>query len=156
MKTTFFLLSLIIIAGCNPSVEIKSGMDPADVRADLEAIENVREQFQLAIKEGRYEDLNPLLARGAITIGPGSEDWASMYKRGQDRGMFPYDSIIMSPTETFILNDTMAYDWGYSNVYYTDEEGITVKLQDSFLVLLKKINGEWKLFREVSSSLVNE
>ena len=49
----------------------------------------------------------------------------------------------------------MAYDWGTSTIYYTDNDGAPVKIEDSFFVLLKKENGEWKIYREMSSSVVN-
>ena len=113
----------------------------------------MRSAFMLAIKEGRYQDLKQYADKGIIALGPDSEGWHEMRKLGADRGQFPYDSIIMKPTETVIMNDSMAYDFGTSEVYYTNTEGLPVKLTDSFLVLLKKDqSGEWKLFREVSTS----
>lgn len=60
----------------------------------------------------------------------------------------------MTPKETVILSDTMAYDFGVSRTYYTDENGTVHEMGDSFLVLLKKVDGEWKLYRELASSLV--
>ena len=70
-----------------------------------------------------------------------------MRRLGQERNMFPYDSLVMSPTEIVLLNDNMAYDWGISKIYYTDEAADVVELQDSLLVLLKKEGSDWKLFR---------
>jgi len=89
------------------------------------------------------------------TVGPGSEDWKTMYELGADRGRFPYDSIVMTPTETVIVSDSIAYDYGTSKVYYTDENGQSLLLEDTFLAILKKDkDGVWKLHREVASSRV--
>ena len=93
-----------------------------------------------------------------ISIGPGSEDWIAYRKLREEHGnKFRYDSIKMNPKETVILSDTMAYDFGVSSVYYTDVNGIVHEMEDTFLVIMKKDkNGEWKLFRELASSLVIE
>ena len=49
----------------------------------------------------------------------------------------------------------MAYDFGVSSVYYTDENGTVHEMEDTFLVIMKKNkNGAWKLHRELASSLV--
>ena len=91
-----------------------------------------------------------------ISIGPGSEDWIAYRKlREQHGNKFRYDSIKMNPKETVILSDTMAYDFGISSVYYTDESGTVHKMEDTFMVIMKKTkDGEWKLHRELASSLV--
>jgi ketosteroid isomerase-like protein len=61
----------------------------------------------------------------------------------------------MKPTETVILNDSMAYDFGTSTVYFTNAEGKSVELYDTFLVLLKKgEDGNWRMYREVASSRI--
>ena len=90
-----------------------------------------------------------------IGIGPASAEWLEYQsEREQPMGMFSYDSIIMSPKETVILNDSMAYDFGTSKVYYTNSEGVSIELRDSFIVLLKKEDGRWKMFRELASGTV--
>ncbi|WP_157976094.1 hypothetical protein [Lewinella sp. IMCC34191] len=48
----------------------------------------------------------------------------------------------MSPKETVIVSDTVAYDHGTSKVYYTNEAGDAVEPDHSFLVILKKDKGE--------------
>ena len=157
MKTQFVILALIILtAGCSQRDETSTeAKDHIDIASELAAIENLRNDFSSAIREGRYDELGQYITQDAKVVGPGAEEWTRMYALAQERGIFPYDSIIMLPTETKILNETMAYDWGTSSVYYTDEDGNPVKLRNSFLVLLKKEDGEWRLFREVGSSRVD-
>lgn len=125
-----------------------------DIEKELEGIEDLRSNFVLALKEGRYEDIGKLVTADAKTIRAGGSGFDEMFALGNERGMFPYDSIIMTPTETQIMNDSMAYDWGSSKTYYTNKEGEKIELRNSFLAILKKIDGEWKLHREVASSVI--
>jgi hypothetical protein len=154
MKSLLFIAVALFYAGCGQTSEATKAITTMNTDAELAAIHNLRDQFELAIKEGRYGDLQPLAATEIKTVGAGGEGWDEMRRLGQERGMFPYDSLVMSPTETVLLSDSMAYDWGTSKVYYTNEAGEVVELQDSFLVLLKKEGDDWKLFREVASSVV--
>ncbi len=125
-----------------------------DFEKELAAIEQVRSQVSLALKEGRYQDIGQWVTPDAKTIRPGGLGFDEMFALGKERGRFPYDSILMTPTETYIMNDSMAYDWGSSRTYYTDKEGKQVELRNSFLVILKKVDGGWKLHREVASSVL--
>ena len=60
----------------------------------------------------------------------------------------------MQPKETIIVSDSVAYDFGTSSVYYTNEQGEPVEIQDTFLAILKKDknDGKWKLHREVATT----
>ncbi|MHA7864659.1 YybH family protein [Flagellimonas marinaquae] len=130
--------------------------DEIDVATELAKIEQVRRSFEQTVKEKRYGDLGKFTTEDMISIGPGSEDWIAYRKLREKHGnKFRYDSIKMNPKETVILSDTMAYDFGVSSVYYTDENGTVHEMEDTFLVIMKKNkNGEWKLHREIASSLV--
>ena len=167
MKTTHqFLVIISICIALFQSCESKKSTTPEDqpkiqetqavnIENELAAIEATRNQFQLAIKEKRYSDLGLMKTDDMIGVGPASAEWLEYRRqREQPMGMFSYDSIIMSPTETVILNDSMAYDFGTSKVYYTNAEGISVELKDTFLVLLKKEDGKWKMFRELASGII--
>ncbi len=145
MNKKLFVLAIILVAGCQT--------ESIDYEKEYAAIEESRAGFEQAIAEGRWSDLGDLSAEGIITVGAGSADYAKMYELGQNRGTFPYDSIKMHPVETIIVNDTLAYDFGYSEIFYTDENGNTVKLDNSFLAIIKKEeDGVWRLFREVMST----
>jgi ketosteroid isomerase-like protein len=129
-----------------------------DVEAELAKIEQVRKSFEQTVKEKRYGDLGKFTTEDMISIGPGSEDWIAYRKlREQYGNKFRYDSIKMNPKETVILSDTMAYDFGVSSVFYTDENGTVHEMEDTFMVIMKKDkDGKWKLHRELASSLVIE
>lgn len=106
----------------------------------------------MILKEGRYEDMGKYMTSDIITIRPGDDSWDEMYALSEERGRFPYDSIIMQPSETILVNDSIAYDMGESRVYYTNEAGEQVELRDKYLAIIKKEQGQWKLHREVASS----
>jgi hypothetical protein len=126
-----------------------------DIKKELAKIEETREGFMLAIKEKRYQDLSQFTTSDMENVGPASTGFLEMYKLGQARGAFPYDRIIMSPKETVVVSDTVAYDYGTSKVYYTNEAGEEKLLTNSYLVILKKDNkGSWRLHREVASGQV--
>ncbi|UBZ14182.1 hypothetical protein LDL77_00360 [Flagellimonas marinaquae] len=162
MKKSIVLLFLCATISCGEK-QNKVVVEPAqnleiDVKVELAKIEQVRKSFEQTVKEKRYGDLGKFTTDDMISIGPGSEDWIAYRKLREEHGnKFRYDSIKMNPKETVILSDTMAYDFGVSSVYYTDENGIVHEMEDTFLVIMKKNkDGEWKLFRELASSLVVE
>lgn len=145
MKT---LLTLLLISYCF------TGFAQNTVE-ELAKIKETRDAFMLAIKEHRYQDLAKLSTADMENVGPGAEAWLKMYLLGQERGAFPYDRILMSPKETVIVSDSVAYDYGTSKVYYTDEEGEEELLTNTYLVILKKDKeGIWRLHREVASAQV--
>jgi len=162
MKILVFILVTVTFLSCgekqDKAVAEPVDTDTIDVAAELAKIEEVRKSFEQTVKEKRYGDLGKFTTEDMISVGPGSEDWIAYRKLREKHGnKFRYDSIKMNPKETVILSDTMAYDFGVSSVYYTDENGTVHEMEDTFLVIMKKNkSGEWQLHRELASSLVVE
>lgn len=157
MKIIKLLLVIFLFVSCTKA-EISSEISnqKLDRETELSGIEDTRASFELVIKEGRYDDIQKLTTNDFIAVGPGSAEWNEMYALGAERGSFPYDSIAMNPIETVIVSDSIAYDFGTSKVYYTDQNGQVHMLEDTFLAILKKDkDGVWKLHRELASSRVN-
>lgn len=159
MKNLILLLVTIFLISCNEKnkqTEIKS-MDETkiDIQAELASIEETRAGFQLAIKEKRYADLRNYGTKDIISLTPICGTWEE-YKRLRNEpvGSFSYDSLIMKPKETIIVSDSIAYDFGTSSVYYTNEQGEPIEIEDTFLAILKKdkSDGKWKLHREVATT----
>lgn len=161
MKKLSFLLFAFAIIGCNENQSVTEEpvqeSNSIDLKAELNSIEETRSAFQKAIKEKRYADLRQYATADMKGVSPGSEDWLD-YKRIREKpmGQFSYDSIRMKPQETVIVSDSVAYDFGTSTVYYTNAEGESIELKDTFLVILKKDkkDGVWKMHREVASAVV--
>lgn len=156
MKNLVLASAFIFLLSCSieQTNDKQVALPKIDMERELAGIEKLRSRFISALKEGRYEDIGALVTPDVKTIRAGGAGFDEMFALGQERGTFPYDSIIMTPTETYILNDSMAYDWGSSKTYYTNEEGRQIELRNSFLTILKKVDGEWKLHREVASSIL--
>lgn len=145
MKTTFTLFLLLF---CSITYA-------QDIRSELAKIKETRDAFMLTIEEKRYQDLAQLTTADMENTGPAAAGWLEMYQLGQERGAFPYDRIIMTPKETIIVSDTVAYDYGTSKVYYTNAVGEEKLLTNTYLVILKKVeDGSWRLHREVASGQV--
>ncbi len=128
-----------------------------DRAAEHALIEQTRSAFQSALNAGRYEELGQYVTPDVVTIAPGSAEWELMRELGADRGTpFPYDSIFMHPSETVVVNDSTAWDFGQSVIYYTGPNGEVAELRDTFLAILKKgEDGVWRLHREVASATTN-
>ncbi|MEM8847753.1 MAG: hypothetical protein AAGD17_11685 [Bacteroidota bacterium] len=159
MKKLLLLVLSFSIFACNQNnnrtITETPIPEPMDIEAEMASIEATRIGFQKAIKEKRYGDLRNFGTQDIITLTPVCGDWAE-YKRQRENPnkLFSYDSLVMSPIETVILNDTMAYDLGTSVVYYTNDKGEAVEIKDTFLAIVKKDknDGQWKLFREVATT----
>lgn len=161
MRSAIILFFVLTLVSCNEKSNKgkpeSSNTNTIDIQAELASIEETRQTFMKAVKEGDGETIGKIVTKDVKTISPGSSDWSEMYKTSKNQGPFPYDSIIMFPKETIISSDSIAYDFGVSHVYYTNSEGIVVELKDNFLAILKKgKDGIWRLHREVASSNVTE
>lgn len=156
MKYLTAFLTISILLSCEPEVNNEPEADTLNIPEELAKIEQMRKSFEQTVKEKRYGDLGKFTTSDMISIGPGSEDWIAYRKLREEHGnKFRYDSIIMRPKETVIVSDSIAYDFGVSSMFYTDEDGTVHELEDTFLVILKRMkNGEWKLHRELASALV--
>ena len=156
MKYLLPLILFFALVSCNTEVKENQNEPTINIAQELEKIDQMRKSFEKTVKERRYEDLGQFVTKDMISIGPGSEDWKAYRALKEKHGnKFRYDSIKMNPKETVIVSDTVAYDFGVSSMFYTDETGTVHELKDTFLVLLKKNKeGEWKLFRELASANV--
>lgn len=150
-------LLLLIFIACNPKEynSHEKEENDIDIETELALIEETRSGFELAIKEKRYADLKNYATSDLISLTPICGEWEEYKKlRNEPVGSFSYDSLIMSPKETIIVSDSVAYDFGTSSVYYTNEQGEPVEISDTFLAILKKDkkDGKWKLHREVATT----
>lgn len=145
----------LFISCLTASEKRETGISSERLELELRRVHKLRSDFQKFIRKNQPDSLTMLISKEAKIVPPGGDAWKILIQRVGPNNPMPYDSIHMMPEETAILNDSMAYDWGKSKVYYTDSTGTVQYLEDSYLVLLKKENDQWRLFREVASSTVN-
>jgi ketosteroid isomerase-like protein len=151
-KFRLVFLFLLILSCKNDNQNVVQS-NQVDYEANLKGIEDTRQKFMQAVKDKDGETIGKLVTNNVKTIGPGNYAWNDMYLNSSKQGPFPYDSIIMFPKETILVSDSIAYDFGNSNVYYTNKEGEAIELRNTFLAILKKgEDGIWRLHREVASS----
>lgn len=159
MKNSLLIVLTLFLISCNEKnnqSDLKSAdTNEIDIQAELESIEETRTAFQLAIKENRFGDLRKYATSNVKSLDPDCGPWEP-YKRLRENptGEFHYDSLVMRPRETVIVSDSVAYDFGTSSTYYTNEEGEAIELTATFLAVLKKdkSDGIWKLHREVANT----
>lgn len=158
MRYTLFLVGVLLLFGCQqPTQNNNETLNSEELAKELKSIEVTRAGFIKAIDEKQYQDLANWTTKDLIQVLPNDAAWNSMFQSRGILGLFPYDSIRMQPIETVILNDSMAYDFGVSTVYFADSLGQTNHVKDTYLALLKKDSiGRWRLFREVASSNILE
>lgn len=164
MKKLWLLFLTVLIISCNENnnpgnldseASDSIALKEIDVQEELESIEETRTGFQLAIKENRFSDLRDYSTQDVKSLTPDCGEWESFKTvRNNPTGEFHYDSLVMRPEETIIVSDSVAYDFGTSSTYYTNEEGEAVELTATFLAILKKDknDGKWKLHREVANT----
>lgn len=161
MKNTAIALLIFFLVSCNQKSDrsnLESTIAPAaeiDVQSELKSIEETRTAFQLAIKENRFGDLKHYATKDVKSLTPDCGAWEPFKSiRENPSGKFHYDSLVMRPRETVIVSDSVAYDFGMSSTYYTDESGESIELTATFLAVLKKDkdDGRWKLHREVANT----
>ena len=161
MKKVILLTITVLFISCSEEKktdEIKIEQhSEINIDQELELIEQTRNSFQKAFNEKRYGNLNQFIMEGFKGVPPGSEDWQEYNRLGKNpTGRFSIDSIIMRPQETSVVSDSVAYDFGTSSVFYKNAHGESIELNNTFLMILRKdkIDGKWKLYRDVSSSVV--
>ena len=158
MKNLIIPLILLMVS-CNlndkeKEESITEKENSFDVEVELAKIEESRAAFQLAIKEGRFGDMRNF-GIDVIASDPDCGPWAKFKELTRNpTGKFHYDSLVMRPRETVIVSDSIAYDFGTSSTYYTNELGEPVELIATFLAIMKKDkrDGIWKLHREVGNT----
>lgn len=164
MRIYLLLILFFFLFSCKENSEPKDlGKEISDsknsvdlnIQEELESIEETRNAFQNAIKENRFGDLKNYATNDVKSLTPDCGSWEPFKTiRENPSGEFHYDSLVMRPRETIIVSDSVAYDFGTSSTYYTNQDGEKIELTATFLAILKKDskNGKWKLHREVANT----
>ena len=164
MKNILLVFLACFLVSCNNKNEqtdsALNGSDHTDsievnVEKELQSIEKTRTAYQQAIKENRFGDLRKHATNDVNSLTPDCGEWEAFKTiKENPTGEFHYDSLVMRPKETIIVSDSVAYDFGTSSTYYTNENGEAIELTATFLAILKKDrnDGKWKLHREVANT----
>lgn len=144
-------IAMATLSACQPPERQSPGATAVDTAAIIAIIDSMGALYEQTVATGDFETMGNLLADGAVMVGPGGPQWDALRAESE----FPWPpgvALEMTPIETVVLNEEWAYVFGTSTATYTPE-GTTEPqtLRDTHLVLLRKTEAGWKLYREVAS-----
>lgn len=150
------LLAIILTAGCQPREQSQNEMEKStviDTTSILTSLDSLRNSYQSAVNDGNFEKLSTLVTEDAKMVQPGASEWNAMRKASD--GPFPRGATIdIKPMETYVMSNDWAYDMGSSTITYTPEGADdSITLKDTYLVILKRTDDGWKVYREVASAM---
>lgn len=137
---------LVVCAACTGGTEEQAA----------KRIESLQQQWVDAVARGDVETIVGLYAEDAWFLPAGSEP---LHGRDAIRGWWqktledpPWQSLKFGPTEIrFAEGGDMAYDVGSSRTTVAGDDGKTVR-KGKYLVVWKKIDGEWKVVADAFNS----
>ena len=135
-------------AGPQPQLEAAE-LDQVAFRATIDAM---RTDFTEAAASGDWETAASILDPEVIMVVPGGEDWAAI-KAASDLPYPPGTEMNITPIEVRQLSPDWGYEFGTNVVTWTPEgETEPRTLSDTYLVLFRRGEDGWHLYREVASS----
>lgn len=151
------MLMALAAAACAPvdrdqetSTEVaQPQLDQAAFRA---TIDRMREGFMAAADSGNWESAASILDPEVVMVVPGGEDWAAI-KAASELPYPPGTQLNITPIEVRQLGPDWGYEFG-TNVITWTPEGVDepTTLTDTYLVLFRRSDEGWKLYREVASA----
>lgn len=151
------LLMALAAAACAPmdhdqetSSEVaQPQLDQAAFRA---TIDRMREDFMAAADSGNWESAASILDPEVVMVVPGGEDWAAI-KAASELPYPPGTQLNITPVEVRQLGLDWGYEFGTNVITWTPEGADEpTTLTDTYLVLFRRSDEGWKLYREVASA----
>ncbi len=127
----FLGIIMLLMFGCTKQV---------DTQADIQAIKNSVEKFDLAVNEGDFETLASFYTEDAIRMPPDEPAWIGndAIRAGFKKGFEQYDMVVENSVEDVQTFEDRAFMRG---VY-------TVKLTPKTGGELIQVTGKWMAFRQ--------
>lgn len=147
------LFICVAAAGLTACSDVDAGEPSFDEAAEIAAIDAVREQFMAAMGNADFAALAEIAGPNAIMIPPGGQAHLEMYAAA-GQGFAPGFEIEIRPTEVVIINEEWAFGRGTS-IQSWQPEGAEARTEipNSYLIVLRKTNGQWRPYREVASAM---
>ncbi|MCB0279465.1 MAG: hypothetical protein KDD94_08190 [Calditrichaeota bacterium] len=155
MKIVTVILILLISCSRNPGISIVSD-------AELQDIRDLHQNYRLFWLENDSTKVVNLFAQGGALIPPGnSGDFVSgkvaignwWFSASDDGTTYPItgfeyqkDSLIVIDSRTAIWEGVSAVSW---NTVRNGQIISTAKSSSNFMTICTKINGEWKILRQI-------
>lgn len=127
---------------------------PADTAAATAEIDQLRADFMAAMAAQDFATLGALSHPDFEQTLPGGPAHLEMLAAAGDAPLPPGYRLDITPRELVIINDDWAYEYGTTIQSWQPEGADTrTEIPNTYLLLLKKHEGEWKPYREVASAL---
>lgn len=165
-RTAAAVLAVVALAACRPQggPDTEEGRTAGadgrqaavDTAAVLESIDSLRSAYQQAVAEGAWKRLGGMTTGDALIVQPGDAARDSVLA-AHDTPFPPGSTLEIEPRETRVLGPDWVYELGTGTVTWTPEGADEPRtLRDTYLVLLHRTDGGWKVHREVASSRLLE
>ncbi|WP_084398036.1 DUF4440 domain-containing protein [Henriciella aquimarina] len=127
---------------------------PLDERTEAAAIDRLREDFMAAMAGADFAALGALSHPDFQQTVPGSPAHLQMYAAAGEAPLPPGYRLDITPKELVIVNEDWAYEYGTTVQSYRPEgASARVEIPNTYLLILKKHEGEWTPYREVASAM---
>ena len=129
---------------------------PAPQQSEQEArgeVDTTRARFMAAMAASDFAALAEIVDPDAVMIGAGSAGHLEMYAAAGE-GLAPEYRIEISPQEFVMMDQEWAFERGTSVQSWQPEgEAKREEVRNSYLLILRNVDGQWKPYREVASAL---
>jgi ketosteroid isomerase-like protein len=142
-KITAFFWTCIILIGCNSTPKV-------DMVAEAEAIRNIEDQWMAANKVKDINKVISIFASDAVTLEPNKPITIGTEAIKKSWELWFSDTTYLHNAITYTIDNievSASGDIGYargSTHYSIKTSNGIVKLDDKFVDIYKKIDGEWK------------
>lgn len=151
------MLMALAAAACAPmGHDQETSSEVAEPQLDQAAfratIDRMREDFMAAADSGNWESAASILDPEVVTVVPGGEDWAAI-KAASELPYPPGTQLDITPIEVRQLGPDWGYELGTNAITWTPEGADEpTTLTDTYLVLFRRSDEGWKLYREVATA----
>ncbi|TDF38508.1 DUF4440 domain-containing protein [Alteromonadaceae bacterium M269] len=151
IRSTLFLLALILTS----QVQAQT---PTELQRDID--KTVWKHFKQAFESSDGKALNDTYADDVLRVTPAGIDTAGVFKTDnlksfeQSRGANSKISLDFW-FDSRHTNATTSYEVGFFRITFTDGDGNANHNYGQFHIVLKKINGQWKITQDWDTTMLN-
>ncbi|WP_300396731.1 DUF4440 domain-containing protein [Henriciella sp.] len=144
----FTIAALVITTGCaTPSPQLYEPAETAE-------IDQLREDFMAAMAAQDFAALGALSHPEFEQTVPGGPAHLEMLAAAGQAPFPPGYRLDITPKELVVIDEDWAYEYGTTIQSYLPEGAeARIEIPNTYLLILKKHEGEWKPYREVASAL---
>lgn len=125
-----------------------------DQAAETTAIDTLRTNFMAAMAAQDFAALGALSHPDFEQTVPGGPAHLEMLAAAGQGPFPPGYQLDITPKELVVIDEEWAYEYGTTiQSYLPDGAEARVEIPNTYLLILRKHDGEWKPYREVASAL---